>query len=233
LLGVEEEECFPGECRRGQAVAGTANMTNEPNAASETAALVQRLAGAAGRGFRAWVVDCGDGCKVWELAMLVDHAARQAGGVGWEILATGDSEATLDKAKATRRAGLAEDAIGEPYRSLYCQPAEKRGRWRIKFAFARQIFFTRLRTPGPLPSFEAFDLILRGSRVGIPDAHLSLLLRPGGVLLAAEEVSLRGGVAAQSPSPKPDGAKAAACQHGLRPCEAAEPRVKHALAASA
>lgn len=151
---------------------------------------LQRLLPAAPAGLRVWMVDCSEDAKVWQLAMLVDHAARQAGGSRWEILATANSEAELDKAKAARRSGLAEAQVGEPYRSLYCQALAKRGRLRVARAFSRQIFFTRLRTSGPLPSFDPFDLIVTSQQATIPEAHLRLLLRPGGHLAARAEISL-------------------------------------------
>jgi hypothetical protein len=153
-------------------------------------ATLHRLLSAAPAGLRVWMVDCGEDAKVWQLAMLVDHASRKAGGSRWEMLATANSEAELDRAKTARRAGLSEAQVAEPYRSLYCQSVAKRGRLRVARAFTRQIFFSRLRTPGPLPSCDPFDLIVTGQHTTIPEAHLRLLLRSGGHLAGRAEISL-------------------------------------------
>lgn len=139
---------------------------------------------------RVWMVGCGDE-HVWDVAILTDCSTRRftpLAGADWTLIVSENDGEVIHRAKLRRHAGVGADLVDAPYRVLYCQQAARPERLAVDREIYRRVHFVKLSPGGTMPPFEPFDLIVIGRFAQYPEMHLRLLLRPGGKLLALEEI---------------------------------------------
>lgn len=146
---------------------------------------------------RVWMVGCGEE-HVWDVAILADCSTRRftpLAGADWTLIVSENDGEMIHRVKLRRHAGVLAALVDAPYRPLYCQQAAKPERLAVDREIYRRVHFVKLSPCGTMPPFEPFDLILIGRFAQYPEAHLRLLLRPGGKLVTLEEIWSRDSLA--------------------------------------
>lgn len=145
----------------------------------------------AGQPLRIWMVDCGEGGHVWAMAMLADSAPRQPDQQQtreWELIVSEKDIEVIRRLRLRRRAGVPHTLIDEQSRPFYHTQSNNAERLLINSEIYKRVCFVKLSQRSVMPPFKGFDLIVTGPHTSFRDAHLRLLLRPGGNLLALDDI---------------------------------------------